>query len=113
MKTRRVALGCKWVYAKKEGSPDGSVLYKARLVTKSYAQREGIDYNEVFSPIMKHFFIRILLTLAAQYDYELDQLDVKTIFLFGDLEKKIYKTQPLEFKVEGKEKLMCKLEKSL
>jgi len=48
------------------------VHYKARLVAKSYGQREVIDYNEVFSLVMKHSSIRILLALAAQYHYELD-----------------------------------------
>ena len=62
---------------------------------------------------MKHYYIHILLVLAAQYDYELDQLDVKTAFLHGDLEEEIYITQPLGFKVARKEKLVCKLEKSL
>ena len=57
---KKKAIGCKWVYAKKEGSPDDSVHYKARLVTKGYAQREGIDYNEVFSLVVKHSSIRIL-----------------------------------------------------
>jgi len=45
------------------------------LVAKVYAQSEGIDYNEVFSPVVKHSSIRILLAFVAQYDYELDQLD--------------------------------------
>jgi len=48
------------------------VHYKARFVTKGYAQREGVDYNEVFSLVVKHSSIRILLALAAQYDYKLD-----------------------------------------
>ena len=87
--------------------------YKARLVAKGYAQREGIDYNEVFSPVVKHSFIRILLALVTQYLYELNQLDVKTAFLHGNLEEEIYMAQPLGFKVTGKEKLVCKLEKSL
>jgi len=65
-------IGCKWVFAKKDGSPDGTMRYKARLVVKSYAQREAIDYNKVFAPVVKHFFIRILLALIAQYNYELD-----------------------------------------
>ena len=85
--------------------------YKTRLVAKGYAQWEGIDYNEVFSPVVKHSSIRILLALAAQYDYELGQLDVKTTFLHGDLEEEIYMTQLLGFKVTWKEKLLCKLEK--
>ena len=64
--------------------------YKARLVTKGYAQRERINYNEVFSPVVKHSSFRILLAFAAQYDYKLDQLNVKTAFLDGNLEEEIY-----------------------
>ena len=67
-----------------EGTP---LRFKARLVTKGYAQEEGIDYNEVFSPVVKHSSIRILLALVAQYGLELDQLDVKMIFLHGDLDE--------------------------
>jgi len=61
---------------------------------------------------VKHSSIHILWALATQCDYELDQLDVKTAFLHGDLEEEIYMTQQLGFKVAGKEKLVCKLEKS-
>jgi len=87
--------------------------HKVRLVAKGYAQREVIDYNEVFSPVVKNSSIHILLTLAARYDYELDQLDVKTAFLHGDLEVEIYMTQPLGFRAAGEEKLVCKFQKSL
>ena len=47
---RKKAIGCKWILVKKNGSPGATVHYKARLVAKGYAQREGINYNEVFSP---------------------------------------------------------------
>ncbi len=108
------AIGCKWVYAKKERFPGkNEVRYKARLVAKGYAQKEGIDYNEVFSPVVKHSSIQILLALVAQYDLELVQLDVKTAFLHGDLEEEIYMTQPDGFKVADKENWVCKLTKSL
>ena len=97
-------IGCKWVYTKKEGTTGkDSVLFKARLVAKGYAQIEGIDYNEVFSPVVKHSSIRILLAMVAQFDLELVQLDVKTAFLHGDLEEEIYMSQPDGFKVAGKE----------
>ena len=97
-------IGCKWVYTKKEG-PTGkdSVRFKARLVAKGYAQKEGIDHNEVFSPVVKHSSICILLALVAQFDLELAQLDVKTAFLHGDLEEEIYMSQPHGFEVAGKE----------
>ena len=108
------AIGCKWVYAQKEGFPSkNDVRYKARLVAKGYAQKEGIDYNEVFSPVVKHSSIRILLALVAQFDMEIVQMDVKTAFLHGDLEEEIYITQPDGFKVAGKENWVCKLNKSL
>ena len=108
------AIGCKWVYAQKEGFPSkNDVRYKARLVAKGYAQKEGIDYNEVFSPVVKHSSIRILLALVAQFNMELVQMDVKITFLHGDLAEEIYITQPDGFKVVGKENWVCKLSKSL
>ncbi|KAE8706446.1 hypothetical protein F3Y22_tig00110393pilonHSYRG00191 [Hibiscus syriacus] len=76
------AIGCKWVFVKKDESySKKDVRYKARLIAKGYAQKEGIDYNEVFSPVVKHSSIRILLALVAQLNLELAQLDVKMNFL--------------------------------
>ena len=108
------AIGCKWIFAKKEGFPNQEdVRYKARLVAKGYAQKEGIYYNEVFSPVVKHPSIRVLLDLVAQLNLELIQLDVKTAFLHGHLEEEISMTQPQGFKVDGKENMVCELKKSL
>ena len=58
--------------------------YKARLVAKGYAQKEGIDYNEIFSPVVMHTSIRILLAIVAQFDIELEQMDVKIAFLHSE-----------------------------
>ena len=66
--------------------------YKARLVAKHYTQIPGIDYNEVFSLVVKHSSIRTLLSIVAMHDLELEQLDVKTAFLHGELEEDIYGT---------------------
>ncbi|KAH9717385.1 hypothetical protein KPL71_021793 [Citrus sinensis] len=105
------AIGNKWVYTKKQGFPNQTThRYKARLVAKGFAQKEGIDYNEVFSPVIKHTSIRILLALVAECELELAQLDVKTAFLHGDLEEEIYMIQPCGFRVAGKENHVCRSE---
>ena len=59
-------------------------------MAKGYSQREGVDYNEIFSPVVKHTLIRIILAMVARYNLELEQLDVKMTFLFNDLEVAIY-----------------------
>ncbi|CAL1353780.1 unnamed protein product [Linum trigynum] len=87
--------------------------FKARVVARGFSQREGVDYNEIFSPVVKHTSIRVLLAIVAHYDLELEQLDVKTAFLHGELEEKIYMTHPEGFEVPGKEDYVCKLKKSL
>ncbi|ONK68535.1 uncharacterized protein A4U43_C05F12950 [Asparagus officinalis] len=107
-------VGCKWVFKKKEGAPDtDSVRYKARLVAKDYSQTEGVDFNEVFSPVIKHTSIRVLFAMVAHFNLELEQLDVKTAFLHGELDEQIFMHQPEGFIVEGKEDHVCRLKKSL
>ena len=82
-------VGCKWVYKKKKGI-DGKVeTFKARLVVKGYTQKEGIDYEETFSPIAMLKSIKILLSIATHYDYEIWKMDVKTAFLNGNLDEEI------------------------
>ena len=63
--------------------------YKKRLDAKGHAQKEGIDYNEIFYPVVKHTSIRMLFAIVTEFDLELEQMDVKT-FLHADLEEKIY-----------------------
>jgi len=107
-------IDCKWVFTKKQGSSYGDIVrYKVRLVAKGYTQREGIDYNEILSHVVKYLSIRILLALVVQYELKFDQLDVKTTFLYGNLEEEIYMSQPTGFKTAGKKITVCKLKKSL
>jgi len=82
-------------------------------VVKGFAQKKGIDFDEIFSPIVKMTSIRTILRLIAAEDLHLEQLDVKTAFLHGDLEEEIYMQQPQGYEVKGKEKLVCKMKKSL
>ena len=67
--------------------------YKARLVAKVFTQREGVDFNEIFSPVVKQTSIRVLLSLVVVQDLELKKMDVKIVFLQGDLEKTMYMRQ--------------------
>ena len=73
----------------------------------------GIDFGDIFSPVAKVTSIRLLVSVAAAFDFEVEQMDVKTTFLHGDLEEKIYMKQLEGFVVKGKKALVCKLKKSL
>ncbi|KAG8474632.1 hypothetical protein CXB51_031261 [Gossypium anomalum] len=102
------------VFKKKEGTPGvEEPRYKARLVAKGYSQIPGVDFTDVFSPVVKHSSIRALLGIVAMHDLELEQLDVKTAFLHGELEEDIYMQQPEGFIVSEKEDYVCLLRKSL
>ncbi|RVW48803.1 Retrovirus-related Pol polyprotein from transposon TNT 1-94 [Vitis vinifera] len=106
------ALHNKWAYRIKN-EHDGSKRYKARLVVKGFQQKEGIDYTEIFSPVVKMSTIRLVLGMVAVENLHLEQLDVKTTFFHGDLEEDLYMIQPEGFIVQGQENLVCKLRKSL
>ncbi|KAH9806487.1 hypothetical protein KPL71_002780 [Citrus sinensis] len=91
-------ISCKWIFKRNEGIPDVEPpKYKARLVARGFTQREGVDFNEIFSPVVKHSSIRILLAMVALLDLELEQMDVKTAFLHGNLEEQILMVQPEGF----------------
>eukprot|EP00253_Pinus_taeda_P003538 PITA_03538 len=108
----RKLVRCKWVYRTKYG-PDGKVdKHKARLVAKGFSQVEGIDYTETFSPVAKMNSIRLILSLAASFKWEVHQMDVKSAFLHGDLREEIYMEQPIWF-IQANSSLVCWLKKSL
>ena len=108
-------IGNRWIFKLKPGVPgtDQPPRYKGRLVAKGYAQIEGIDYNEVFAPVVKHVSIRLLLSAVVHHDLELEQLDVKTAFLHRVLKERVYMEQPEGYVKKGQEKMVCLLRKSL
>ena len=83
-------------------NPNGSIaLLKAHLVAKGYAQTYDIDYSDTFSPIVKLTYVRLFISLAATYNWDLHQFDVKNAFLHGDFQEEVYMEQPLGFVAQG------------
>jgi hypothetical protein len=112
LSTRRKPIGNKWVFKKKLNTKGKVEKYKDRLVAKGYSQVEGIDFGEMFSLFAKLTYIRFFLYVAATFDFEVEQMDVKTTFLHGDLDEEIYMKQPEGCVVKGNKELVCKLKKS-
>src|ERR1044072_2575949 len=106
-------IGCKWVYKKKPAvsEKEGEKL-KAHLVAKGYSQQKGVDYDEIFSPVLRHTSIRAVLALVASNDMILEQMDVKTAFLHGKIEEQIYMEQLEGFEETG-QRQVCNLKRSL
>ena len=106
-------VGSKWVFKVKRNA-DGSVdRFKSRLVAQGYSQTEGIDYQEVFSPVIRYSSIRALLAMANKNDLEIHQMDVKTAFLQGNLDSEIYMKQPEGYVNADKPNHVCKLNKGI
>ena len=106
-------IGVKWVYKTKYNA-DGKVeKHKARLVAKGFSQQLGIDYNETFAPVARLDTVRMILSIAAQKNWKVYQMDVKSAFLNGILEEEVYIKQPLGYEILGEEHKVYKLKKAL
>ena len=88
------SIGVKWVYKTKLNKNGDIEKHKARLVVKGYKQKYGTDYNEVFAPVICLETIRLVVFLAAQRNWKLHQMDVKSAFLNGYLNEEVYIDQP-------------------
>ena len=111
--TGNKVIGCHRVFAIKV-NPDGSVSrLKARFVAKGYAQTYGVDYSDTFSPVAKMTSIRLFISLAATHNWDLHQIDIKNVFLHGDLQDEVYMEQPPGFVAQGEIGKVCRLRKSL
>ena len=76
-------LTTKWIFKIKRGEQGQIIKFKARLCVRGFEQEQGIDFEEVFFPVMRHNSLRLLLAIAAVNDYEVQQMDVTTAFLHG------------------------------
>ena len=108
------AISCKWVYRLKHNA-NGTKRFKARLVIKGYEQHYGIDFEETFAPVAKFVTLRVLFALAAQFDWEIEQIDVVTAFLIPELHEEVYMDQPEGFTKSSASggTLYCRLRKCL
>ncbi|CAL5420691.1 unnamed protein product [Camellia sinensis] len=107
------SIDVKWVYKTKLNAQSKIEKYKARLIAKGYKQHLGIDYNEVFAPVARHDTIRLVIALAAPNSWPIFQLDVKSTFLYEDLQEEVYVDQPPGYVCQGNETKVYKLRKAL
>ena len=105
-------LKSKWVFKLKEDEYGNPIRYKARLVAKGYLQKPGVDYDETYSPVAKLTTLRIVLAVGVHKNMYFHQLDVKTAFLYGDLDENVYLNVPEGMQVEEPD-VVLKLQKSL
>ena len=101
----------RWLFRVKLNSSGGIERYKARLVAKGFTQKEGIDYNETYAPVVRYKSLRIILALANIFNYELKQMDVITAFLNAKVDEDVYMRVPEGF--DRSDGHVLKLNKSL
>ena len=95
-------------------NPNGSIArLKARLVAKGYAQTYGVDYFDTFSPVAKMAYVGLFISLAATYNWDLHQLDIKNVFFHGNFQEEVYMEQPPGFVAQGEKGRVSRLQKSL
>ena len=93
---------------------DGSIdRYKARLVAKGFEQKDGIDYTETFSPVVKPTTIHVVLTLAVYFGWPIRQLDVSNAFLHGSLAEEVFMEQTQGFIDANHPDYVCRLHKAI
>ncbi|GJX62393.1 putative ribonuclease H-like domain-containing protein, partial [Tanacetum coccineum] len=106
-------IGTKWVFRNKKDERGIVVKNKARLVAQGQNQEEGIDYDEVFAPIAKIEAIRLFLAYASFKHFVVYQMDVKSAFIYGNIEEEVYVCQPPGFDDPDFPDKVYKVEKAL
>ena len=103
----------KWIYKIKHIADGGIEKYKPRFVARGFSQKEGIDYEDTFAPLVSYTSIRSILALDAVLKWNIHKMYVKTTFLNGVVKGEVYLEQPLGFETHDRETHVCKLKKAL
>lgn len=108
----RKAIGSKWIYKCKVDENGELVRFKARLVAQGFCQKYGSDYDLVFAPVVRQVTFRAMLTLASTRKMMTKHVDIKTAYLYGQLQEEIYMRQPPGYE-SGNNDEVCRLRRSL
>lgn len=103
----------RWIYKLKLKLDCEIVEYKSRFVVKGFLQRPEVDYNEVYAPVARLETIILVVVITTYKGWKMHQLDVKSTFLNGSLEKEVYVKQSPDFEVKGQEKMVYRLRNAL
>ena len=106
-------IGVKWVHKTKRNVEGKIERHKARLVFKGYKQQNGIDYVETFVPVTRMETVHTMVLIVMQHKWKVYQMDIKSMFLNGDLKEEVYVAQPLGYEVEAQEDKVYDLTKAL
>jgi hypothetical protein len=103
----------RWLYKIKHVAYGSIEKFKVRFVARGFSQKEGVDYEETFSPVTRYASIQVVISIASVMRWRIHQMDVKTTFLNGIIEEEVYIEKPQGFEVHGRESHVCRLKKSL
>lgn len=106
-------IGCTLVFRRKRDAGGAVIQHKVRVVAQGFAQVPGLEFDQTFAPVAKPSSLKLMITLAARFGWPMIQLDVKSAYLNGELDKVIYMRQPPGTATTGEEHLVCRLRKSL
>ena len=109
----RKVIGSKWVFKVKKNELGQVVKCKARIVAQGFAQKYGVDFDQVYAPVTQHATFRTFLAVAAKKGLAVKHLDVKTAYLNAELEEEVLMKQPPGYAVPGQEELVCRLRRSI
>jgi adenine-specific DNA methylase len=106
-------IGHKWVYKVKHNANGSMNIYKTKFIAKGYAKTYGIDYEETYSLLAKMIIVKVIIATIVAKGWSSHQMDVKNVFLHGDLQEEVYMEQPLGYVDQTHPNLVYKLKKTL